>query len=1467
MAKAIPPPSMGTEQEFGNNETPVPVKKLTANGLISPLPFAGPDVARRSSLSAVRRDSSPTKDLDSTGTLTPTGSSTPIRGRRASISGSPRDRRSRSTKAVKRRTMILSKKFVTELPDAEDQRETHNEIIQQIRDLSQEMMNDLELKDRRYRLKIYRNCFAGSDAVTWLVNRGYALSRQEAVTIAKRMIQAGMIVHCAGERNFKDDGNCYTPALSTPRQVDLTKGKGTIVKEAAIAAEETGEVSDTGAETVTPEYTLAELARNMKNFIEIKDRRNKTRTKMYEGCFLGKDAVKWMLRHHYASNEMAAVRLGNALMLGGFIQHVSDKRNFENSGVFYRFVEDDDDTESIKSSSLVNHPSATTTSESPTRLHRSSGGSGDQFTPTMTEDEKSGLDLSTGYDFSGDLIDPVNEDIAEEEVREIAHRMAGSLKTSDKRQGKVTYVNAFTGKSAVSWMIKEGYAANDTQALHLGNDMIMFGLMFHVSKESPFTNDSQLFLFALQDALELDVEERRHRLEGMSVTAYNEQEEFLNKFLEELDTRTGDSQVSDGVLYLALRARDMTPVIAPNIKKGKLQIRDIHPGLAPARLSNLAISYKKLLSFEGLNLQEDSLHMDPPKTVFIDPNDAVSMLQDGIMVQRHESRSFVRHFLQLDDLEMILMWRHKTAGYIETSICIPDIVDVRRCVFHKKARNMNNAASLAQRTLCVVFGDWHYIDIVCDSLQDHDFIYQAIQELRKRHTDAINGRAPYVQYWLRQEYLQSGMLEADGNISSAKALMLIERLLGVKKSELDADILTISLNKGFLTFHNFLDLYRLLMGGERLIAIFNSFCSDSKVMTAQDFGHFLNSVQREHVTSKELEEIMEKYGDTKRKTISVRKFFAYMYSKDNWYVDRSTLLPPKVPLLGAFSTYYIDSSHNTYLMGDQLRGDSSVEGYIRALLRGCRSIELDCWDGNDGQPIITHGRTLTTRISFISVIKVIYHYAFIASPYPLILSIENHCSVSQQRVMVEQFRNVFGEHLLDAIVDDFTEEHPPLELLKYRVLVKTKVLNSSRSPSNSKRIRANSQLTSSSPPHSQDLGDSEVPKNPKALHQQLSQQDPPSNGSEPDREAEQSTAEKSSPSASTRSNEEMRLPLTPKRGGRRRGKSLSWMTDDGPLNTDLVSYHREPQAPITEALGALSVYLKGVRVGTLGYCAEEQSSFEMISHGEIKARRFTESLKLATVWAEHLKKHVCRVYPSVKRYNSTNFDPVRYWNCGVQMVALNYQTPGRALQLNHFMFRQNGGIGYVAKPFDLIRSDATFDGSLRDTKNIEEEMELLVRVESAHRLTGYFSHGHVMLELRLCGHQRDYQIITTSVKKKNSLDPIWNETARFMVRYPSSAFLMVSAVQVKPQGKVLSSAVIPIHAIKQGYRPLWLETANCRPVDSACVFLHFTKKYSITRTSNLTLALDAQTSRASIASDLSSTASSTTPSLRHTSQW
>jgi hypothetical protein len=78
----------------------------------------------------------------------------------------------------------------------------------------------------------------------------------------------------------------------------------------------------------------------------------------------------------------------------------------------------------------------------------------------------------------------------------------------------------------------------------------------------------------------------------------------------------------------------------------------------------------------------------------------------------------------------------------------------------------------------------------------------------------------------------------------------------------------------------------------------------------------------------------------------------------------------------------------------------------------------------------------------VDVIKAIDEFAFKSTPYPVVLSIENHCSLPQQAIMAEVMIDIFGDKLFMPQKFEKDDFLPSLEELKYKILVKGKRPNS-----------------------------------------------------------------------------------------------------------------------------------------------------------------------------------------------------------------------------------------------------------------------------------------------------------------------------------------------------------------------------------------------------------------------------------------
>ncbi|CAE7285815.1 PIP5K7 [Symbiodinium sp. CCMP2592] len=100
---------------------------------------------------------------------------------------------------------------------------------------------------------------------------------------------------------------------------------------------------------------------------------------------------------------------------------------------------------------------------------------------------------------------------------------------------------------------------------------------------------------------------------------------------------------------------------------------------------------------------------------------------------------------------------------------------------------------------------------------------------------------------------------------------------------------------------------------------------------------------------------------SKQHSLSAEALVQLLCSPGNALVDpakRSLFQDMTQPL----SAYFVDTSHNTYLEGNQLSSRSSVLRYVEVLRTGCRSVEVDVWDGSNGEPVVKHGYTVTTEV-------------------------------------------------------------------------------------------------------------------------------------------------------------------------------------------------------------------------------------------------------------------------------------------------------------------------------------------------------------------------------------------------------------------------------------------------------------------------------------------------------------------------
>lgn len=560
---------------------------------------------------------------------------------------------------------------------------------------------------------------------------------------------------------------------------------------------------------------------------------------------------------------------------------------------------------------------------------------------------------------------------------------------------------------------------------------------------------------------------------------------------------------------------------------------------------------------------------------------------------------------------------------------------------------------------------------------------------------------------------------------------------------------------------------------------------DKKHLTKHDFNLFLKEIQHEKIANSQREIVQDQdtsFNFLDDECYSFFEFCQILFSSKNniFNPDMAQLYQDMTQPL---NDYFVNSSHNTYLLGNQLTGESSTQAYINALNKGCRCLEIDAWDGPKGTPIVTHGNTLTSKISFESVINSINDYAFQKNPYPVTLSIENHCCIQQQEEMVEIMQRIFKEKIYKPELNEKSTYKSPKDL-QYKILLKCKglkILNKSNEPrvdegdfkikigrvgydngvrctdiiaeedcalndsfferpavpifeSRLEGWKANRHLkntkgsfptlvNSSAPDSSKNFnslefdffkspdqaifrsdgaGSIKVDFIPRAERKKDSQKE----ATAPSLKIPNFSLmveEKTSETSPTKPAKPARKSMYPSSPGTEHKKVAKSRTSL--LLTFLVSPKNKNQkgseASFPSDDSNKSIYQNKDKVdekislklheslALFGYklCDFERKAkpYEIASFSEKKLEKYLSKYYISII--ELNKMSFTRAYPKGTRIDSSNYDPIPGFLCGVQFVALNFQTQDLNLGVYLSIFQQNGGAncGYVLKP-DLLRN-------------------------------------------------------------------------------------------------------------------------------------------------------------------------------------
>ncbi|XP_035881089.1 1-phosphatidylinositol 4,5-bisphosphate phosphodiesterase eta-2 isoform X3 [Phyllostomus discolor] len=724
-----------------------------------------------------------------------------------------------------------------------------------------------------------------------------------------------------------------------------------------------------------------------------------------------------------------------------------------------------------------------------------------------------------------------------------------------------------------------------------------------------------------------------------------------------------------------------------------------------------------------------------------------------------------------------------------------------------------------------------------------------------RDEDSLARRQRTRDQWLKQTFDEADK-DGDGSLSMGEVLQLLHKLNAnlprqrVKQMFKEADT---DDRQGALGFEEFCAFYKMVSTRRDLYLLMLTYSDHKDHLDAASLQRFLEVEQKmTSVTLESCQAVIEQFEpcpENKSKgVLGIDGFTNYtrspagdIFNPEHHHVHQDMTRP--------LSHYFITSSHNTYLAGDQLLSQSRADMYAWVLQAGCRCVEVDCWDGPDGEPIVHHGYTLTSKILFRDVIETINKYAFVKNEYPVVLSLENHCSVAQQKKMAQYLTDILGDKLdLPSVSGEDATMLPSPQMLRGKILVKgkklpanisedaeegevsdedsadeidedCKILNGDAS-SNRKRVENIAKRKLDSLIKESKIRDHEDPSDFS-----VSALPPPGRpGPKAERRRAEEGLESGEDAGASRRNGRLLVSGFSKRkkksGKLKKAASVDEVDEelDSQSSQSRGAARQKKTMQLSRALSDLVKYTKSV--GTHDVDTEVASSWQVSSFSETKAQQILQ--QKPEQYLRFNQRQLSRIYPSSFRVDSSNYDPQPFWNAGCQMVALNYQSEGRMLQLNRAKFSANGSCGYVLKPQCMCQG--VFNPNSEDPLPGQLKKQLVLRIISGQQLpkprdSMLGDRGEIIdpyVEVEVIGLPVDCSKEQTRVVDDNGFNPVWEETLVFVVHMPEIALVRFLVWDHDPIGRdFIGQRTLAFSSMMPGYRHVYLEG-----MEEASIFVH-----------------------------------------------